>query len=522
MYVPHIPYLDRLSIRLAVCIPKPCSTKLFLQTIVRKFKYTEQFCRLKDDKPWSTADTIAVVVFVIIGLLTVMSTSVDVWYTVILKGDPKNVNIVYRSFSVYNNTRRLVKYTPNPNAIECLDGVRVLAMLWVIIGHSFITQSYFYNNLDLLHWLTSPQALWIQAAPITVDTFFMLSGLLIVFTTAEKFTSVTFLKNLHLFYLNRLLRMFPILATVVLLEASFFHRWLDGPMWNMVALNTEHCRTYWWTTLLYIQNYISAPNFCISPSWYLAVDVQLHMLSPLALVGVLTGARRVAWATLATTLVGVLTAAGLYCFHMGFTASFTGLGPSIDERIYYFVNYYINTLTRASPFIVGMMYGYLLHLYRRRRLFISHMLNTFLWVFSLAILGFVAYAVLPTLQASWNNRVLDILYNTLLRPMWAAAMGWIIFACAKGYGGPVNWFLSLRVWKLPSRISYAMYLFHFSLILTMNGTRTEPIWFSPLNIIFLFFAYVSITFIVAFIATVLIDSPAMMLIKSSMEKGNRR
>lgn len=69
------------------------------------------------------------------------------------------------------------------------------------------------------------------------------------------FFSVQLLKRLHVFYFNRLLRMFPLLAALVLLEASAFHRVADGPYWENMGRNVQRCRKYWWTTLLHIQNY---------------------------------------------------------------------------------------------------------------------------------------------------------------------------------------------------------------------------------------------------------------------------
>ena len=69
--------------------------------------------------------------------------------------------------------------------------------------------------------------------------------------------TVSLLKRLHVFYLNRLLRMFPLLAALVLLEASAFHRVADGPYWENMARNVQRCRSNWWTTLLHVQNYVN-------------------------------------------------------------------------------------------------------------------------------------------------------------------------------------------------------------------------------------------------------------------------
>lgn len=65
------------------------------------------------------------------------------------------------------------------------------------------------------------------------------------------------IKNLHLFYLNRILRMFPLLAAGILIQASFLHWVSDGPLWQTVADNTNTCRNYWWLNLLYVQNFFS-------------------------------------------------------------------------------------------------------------------------------------------------------------------------------------------------------------------------------------------------------------------------
>lgn len=54
--------------------------------------------------------------------------------------------------------------------------------------------------------------------------------------------------------------MFPVLAVVVLFEASFLNRLGDGPIWDLVMGNVQNCRDYWWTTLLHIQNYVSPSN----------------------------------------------------------------------------------------------------------------------------------------------------------------------------------------------------------------------------------------------------------------------
>lgn len=141
--------------------------------------------------------------------------------------------------------------------------------------------------------------------------------------------------------------MFPLLALTVLLEATLFNHVADGPFWNKYAENIHKCKTYWWSTLLYIQNYVNPENLvifiltnkyvmyvtiqetflipyifqCLTATWYLAIDVQLHILSPLLLFWVLGRQRKVAWAALTCVWLASLTAATIYNFIKEFPSS---------------------------------------------------------------------------------------------------------------------------------------------------------------------------------------------------------
>lgn len=159
--------------------------------------------------------------------------------------DPKTANTLYRCFSVYTNTRRFLTFNTVPGALECIDGIRAISMLWVVVGHtySFTLMAYIHNMADTVavrikillfahhsfsacngpmlnsgfahhiepnflalfiqlsaqklfsrkfihnvcfQWLTKFSSTWINSAPITVDTFFCLSGILAVYTTVGK------------------------------------------------------------------------------------------------------------------------------------------------------------------------------------------------------------------------------------------------------------------------------------------------------------------------------------------------
>lgn len=59
----------------------------------------------------------------------------------------------------------------------------------------------------------------------------------------------------------------------------------NGPLWpDTVNSLTENCATYWWSTLLYLQNYTNTATQCVGGAWYLCVDMQLYLFAPFILI----------------------------------------------------------------------------------------------------------------------------------------------------------------------------------------------------------------------------------------------
>jgi peptidoglycan/LPS O-acetylase OafA/YrhL len=74
--------------------------------------------------------------------------------------------------------------------------------------------------------------------------------------------------NVPLYYFHRYLRLTPALAAMLLAHAALFNYFGSGPLWqNTDAYLSKACRKYWWSTLLYIQNYAN-PDGTVSTAQY--------------------------------------------------------------------------------------------------------------------------------------------------------------------------------------------------------------------------------------------------------------
>ncbi|XP_026315865.1 O-acyltransferase like protein-like [Hyposmocoma kahamanoa] len=169
-----------------------------------------------------------------------------------------------------------------------------------------------------------------------------------------------------------------------------------------------------------------------------------------------------------------------------------------------------------------MCFGYLIHYWREKNIRLSRILIYVLWVVDLALLWLTFYSTEFMKKPGYDNQALDNFLNSFRRPLWALGLGWLILACAEGFGGPINWFLSLKLWKLPARISYAMYLLHVPILDVVVGAPTQAIYFSMMNGLYLCFSQYVIYFIASFIITVMVDFPCSNIIKIVLGDGFKK
>lgn len=67
-----------------------------------------------------------------------------------------------------------------------------------------------------------------------------------------------------MFYLHRYLRLTPLLAISFLVSMSLLRFVGNGPVWPLTLdFLSKSCERYWWSTLLYVQNYVN-PNDIVS------------------------------------------------------------------------------------------------------------------------------------------------------------------------------------------------------------------------------------------------------------------
>ncbi|KAK3265637.1 hypothetical protein CYMTET_25694, partial [Cymbomonas tetramitiformis] len=218
-------------------------------------------------------------------------------------------------FALRQNATRLVGPRKGANDFGCLDGLRVLSMGWVILGHILVYAVF--RGLTNMEALLPPDgkisefafSTIVMGAFYAVDTFFWLSGFLFTKSVLKLMEANQHSQDARTFFtrvypkiiLARWLRLTPIYAFVMA-----FYDWLQptfgsGPSWAPCRTAWgDQCDKNWFANLLYFNNYYPTNDFditnqCMGHSWYLACDMQYSVLAPL-LIFAYSKRKTIGWA----------------------------------------------------------------------------------------------------------------------------------------------------------------------------------------------------------------------------------
>ncbi|XP_031636343.1 nose resistant to fluoxetine protein 6-like isoform X2 [Contarinia nasturtii] len=479
VHVKNAPKVDtrRSYITFGTCLPAACPFDIFEQIINDLLpKHPNNFsiqlpkdtCQKGNNDPrLTTEEKITIGLLVIISGLVFISTGYDILCT------NRKKSQILLAFSFYSNGQKLFSLNEvnTSETIQCLHGIRVLSTQWVVLCHTYAFYLLIPIHNRVVHdaFVSRYSNMIIVSGFVAVDTFFVLSGLLVsigILKHLEKHGRLNILQ----FYFHRYVRLTPLLAISALITVSMYRFGETGPLWSIVAdINKKQCEKYWWSTLLYIQNYVNPDDLCFVHSWYLSVDVQLFLISP-AIVYLIYRLKRKALIPLTMLLlVCIYFTLNVHVKH-NLTTLFALPGDKMKTA-------YVPTHIRFSSWLIGVIAGYFHFENRNRKIQIPKMINILGWTLSLITMTLVIFANYPLQQLDENKRFSPIvhgLYDALSRIAWSTALCYIIFACAHGFGSVVDRFLSHSYWRPLSRLSYSIYLFHFIVIGCVTGTHNSP------------------------------------------------
>ncbi|XP_038070357.1 nose resistant to fluoxetine protein 6-like isoform X2 [Patiria miniata] len=433
-----------------------------------------------------------------------------------IKHDASEVSLLGRillCFAVTRNLSKLLDTQQKDTSIGSLNGIRVISMSWVILGHTLffsISTGATQNILVVLEWLQSFGFQAISNAFFAVDSFFFLSGFLVSFLTLSRMQEMRSAKAWAWFYFHRYWRLTPVLGLTILVWMYIQPFFGDGPLWYTSTAKPS-CEKYWWTDLLYINNFYPQGfmSECIGWVWYLANDMQFFVISPLLLVP-LFYAPVIGWIALVslTVVCMIVTAVIMVEYNasmdiLGIAASAkNGYGLDDDSLIY------DKPYCRIAPYLVGVGLGYIVHRIGSRRIKMSPFFAVAGWLVAAGIAISVVYGFYPSYHTSVPiSRAGQVAYGTLSRFAWGVALAWVVFACKYGYGGWINGFLSWSFWIPLARLTYSVYMFHPMVFIVFYYNFGTAIYESKYLMAYFFAGNLLLSYVVALFVALAVEYP---------------
>lgn len=441
-------------------------------------------------------------------------------------------------FSLYCNSKAIFSTHVPDGSITSIHGIRVLSLAWVILGHLYVFVEFssqpdnLLNMVSIIHRFTFMP---ISNAYVSVDTFFLLSGVLVGYLTLKRIDKQRMgLMDIPMYYFHRYVRLTPSLVLVILFYANLFPLIVKQPMGfslSQINVQPEKCLRHWWQPLLYINNF-SPRHFddgCVPWTWYLANDMQFYIASPFILFMMVwiekkfcKGSRAVLYNTsviffmcaLSVLVTAVITQENNIPTLLT-SALFLPGNPRHKQSDMVMDKLYVKPYTRATPYLIGLWLGYLFSRKMCLQEKSKKLMTLFGWMVAPATGLLVVYGTWNVYKenGTFLNYTENIVYSALHRFAWSCAVGWVIYACHNKVGGAVNSFLSWKIWIPLSRLTYGSYLVHIIVLVFYMFSRETASHYQDTTAVFDYIATLVVTFSCSFVLALIVEQPVLNLQK---------
>ncbi|XP_040563229.2 LOW QUALITY PROTEIN: nose resistant to fluoxetine protein 6 [Lepeophtheirus salmonis] len=506
------------------CLPQACSPKdisIGLQTFtgfnvkIIIDDYHEHSLEFEALEIAFTTLLVFILVFVVAGTMCEL-------YSSLLKIEfDREIFQFLQLFSIISSTKDLFsmpqKTANNKKKTKFVGWYEFLSITWVLIAHSFSASGQRIDDTFIAYKdiLGEYFGQTVFNAFNSVDTFFLLSGLLVSYLTIKELERNNGTINWFLYYFHRYVRITLVYAIIVFMFASVLRHL--GPTNKIIQESVDACQKHSWENLLYIENFVSQNFGCIIQGWYLNCDMQMFLITPLILYPLYRW-EKIGYAIGAIIILGSTGLLALIHYIKRDVWAATQFGSDDD----FFDQNYTQPWMRIQPYMVGIFLGYLL--FKTKSSFRIPKYGVAIgWILAIAV-GYSCIYELHLNEHFLDNSYISIplpariVYGSLHRLGWGLAVGWVIFACENGYGGIINEFLSWNFFKPWSKLTFLIYLTHIVITSLIFDNMTFSTRYSPMSLLILTLGILNVSTIFAALLYIFFEVPFAKLEKYLISK----
>ena len=425
-------------------------------------------------------------------------------------------------FSLCKSVPAILSTHQPKGAITCLNGIRVIGMFWIILSHAFVNGTNFQIADNPLYVKDNSYTRFtfqvICNGFLAVDNFLLLSGMLITYLVLREMDRRKGKIPLVFFYLHRYVRISPLYYFVLFLWFKVVPHIGHGPNWSYP--DRHNCEKYWWTNVLYINNFHpDYNNICYIVSWYLAVDTQLFIFVPIFLyllyhywpagVTAIVATMCASW-----TATGIIAGVNEYDAN-AITSAFGGIygtGRLVypDSR----ADIYEKPYCRASAYLVGMLLGFILHKKWEPPKSLQFRIPFYgvMWILAAVLCITPVYGLYESFKGNELSDFENITYYMFSATGYSIGLSCVIYACHNGYGFIINTILSWKLWIPLGRLTFSAYLIHVPMYIFYFATLQTRILQTDYLTMFAVIANIGMSYTMALALSALVEYPFAYLV----------
>ncbi|XP_053614330.1 nose resistant to fluoxetine protein 6-like [Plodia interpunctella] len=415
-----------------------------------------------------------------------------------------------------------VSQDPNVARLAGINFIRTCASFMMVLGHVvwIFVMGFMDNAHDFERSYTDYRYYVIYNGMIVVQIFFVLSGFLLVYNmeAASDVRRIS-IRAMPMILLRRVIRLAPPMAIAIALNATWVRFMNTGPLWKFyVHSMVSDCRRWWWSHLLFINNYLTDNTYCAVQTWHTAADTQVFIVAISLYLLVKPQARRLV--TILAFIIGLVIPA-LHVYFQDLDAQMLKTPEmlrSLDDPNRY---PYVFAHNNICGFLLGMVTAYKVYHWQKQGYTMNEKLTRFL------------YAVcIPTIVYCFNlgNLFHEEDYRTPLwiRMLWQGTHRLFIslpvaalLACMTvgphipdGVASMMRW----PLFRVLGKLTYAVFLLHETFTPMVAGSKTALVHFDYLNLLIHQCGIVALTYLLSVPFYLMMEAPVTPLLKLILMK----
>lgn len=250
---------------------------------------------------------------------------------------------------------------------------------------------------------------------------------------------------------------------------------------------------------------------CVTPSWFISVDFQLYLISPLLLILLY---KRPKFGIMVTIILIICTSilSGMYSYvHDIYPIPSSRNVLSERQTEIFFTRTHFPVIHHAPSYLIGLLAGFLISTKSPIIINLRPFTSTMIWLATpLVLAAFILWPIWRLMQTEAEllpPAIFKHIFNGYHRSLWSVFNVWIVIYCSRFPSCGLNRFLSCKPFILLSRLSFCIFMTHLPIVILWWARERYTFKFSLSFFLIHFASIFPLSVLAGYLAHITFEAP---------------